>query len=155
MIQHVRMSLIMGFIATAIFGCSKPKDLQYIDFENFQVQELGLGESVISADLKYYNPNNFRLNLKEGDLDVSLNNTFLGNSKLDTLLQIPKKDTFLIPLKMKVDMRTFLSKALNVLFTNEVDVKLDGNAKLGKGGIYFNVPIHYQGKQKLHLNLFK
>ena len=139
----------------AIFGCSKPKDLQYIDFQNFQVQELGLGESVISADLKYYNPNNFKLNLKDGDLNVSLNNTFLGNSKLDTLLQIPKKDTFLIPLKMKVDMKTFLSKALNVLLTNEVDVKLDGNAKLGKAGIYFNVPIHYQGKQKLNLNLFK
>ena len=138
-----------------IFGCSKPKDLQYIDFENFQVQELGLGESVISADLKYYNPNNFRMKLKDGDLDVSLNNTYLGNSKLDTLLEIPKKDTFLIPLKMKVDMRTFLSKALNVLLTNEVDVKLDGNAKLGKAGIYFNVPIHYQGKQKFHINLFK
>ena len=138
-----------------IFGCSKPKDLKYIDFENFQVQELGLGESVISADLKYYNPNNFTMKLKEGDLDVSLNNTFLGNSKLDTLLEIPKKDTFLIPLKMKVDMKTFLSRALNVLLTNEVDVKLDGKAKLGKGGIYFNVPIHYQGKQKFSVNLFK
>jgi LEA14-like dessication related protein len=155
MIQHLRISLIMGFIAIGIFGCRKPKDLQYIDFENFQVQELGLGESVISADLKYYNPNNFKLNLKDGDLNVSLNNTFLGNSKLDTLLQIPKKDTFLIPLKMKVDMKTFLSKALNVLLTNEVDVKLDGNAKLGKAGIYFNVPIHYQGKQKFNLNFFK
>ena len=153
--QQLRTSLIVGLIAMAIFGCSKPKDLQYIDFQNFQVQELGLGESVISADLKYYNPNNFKLNLKDGDLNVSLNNTFLGNSKLDTLLQIPKKDTFLIPLKMKVDMNTFLSKALNVLLTNEVDVKLDGNAKLGKAGIYFNVPIHYQGKQKLNLNLFK
>ena len=155
MIQKLRIGLITAFTGVVIFGCSKPKDLQYIDFENFQVKEVGLGESVISADLKYYNPNNFRMTLKEGDLDVSLNNTFLGNSKLDTLLEIPRKDTFLIPLKMKVDMRTFLSRALNVLLTNEVDVKLDGKAKLGKAGIYFNVPIHYQGKQKFHMNLFK
>ena len=144
-------SLIIAFIAVAVFACSKPKDIKYLDVENFKVEELGMGESVISADLKFLNPNNFRLKLKDGDLDVSLNNTFLGHSKLDTLLEIPKNDTFFIPVKMKVDMKTFLSKALSVLLTNEVDVKLDGNAKLGKSGIYFNVPIHYQGKQKLNL----
>ena len=155
MIRKLSTGLITGFIAMVIFSCSKPKDLEYLDVENFQLHELGLGESVISADLKYYNPNNFRMKLKDGELDVSLNNTFMGHSKLDTLLEIPKKDTFLIPLKMKVDMRTFMSKALNVLLTNEVDVKLDGKAKLGKAGIYFNVPIHYQGKQKFHMNLFK
>jgi len=48
-------------------------------------------------------------------------------------------------------MKTFLSKAANVLLSNEEDIKLDGNAKVGKSGIYFNVPIHYQGKKKLDL----
>src|SRR5687768_12758799 len=102
MIQKLRISLITSFILMLVLGCSKPKDLEYLDFENFQVHEIGMGESVISADLKYYNPNNFRLKLKDGELDVSLNNTFMGHSKLDTLLEIPRKDTFLIPLKMKV-----------------------------------------------------
>src|SRR5687768_8017668 len=101
MILQLRNRLIIGFIAMVALSCSKPKDLEYLDFENFQVHELGMGESVISADLKYYNPNNFRLKLKDGELDVSLNDTFMGHSKLDTLLEIPRRDTFLIPLKMK------------------------------------------------------
>src|SRR5689334_3157747 len=154
MIGKARKGFVIGFIAIAVFGifsCAKPKDLQYINVENFNLEQVGLTESVISADLRYYNPNNFKMKLKDGDLDVSVNNTFLGHSKLDTLLVIPKKDTFSIPLKMKVDMKTLLAKSLNVLLTNEMDVKLDGKAKLGKGGIYVNVPIHYEGKQKIDL----
>jgi LEA14-like dessication related protein len=134
-----------------IFSCSKPKDIQYLDVGNFKMEELGLGKSVISADLRFFNPNDFKLKLKDGAVDVSINNQFVGHSNLDTLLEIPKKDTFLIPLKMEVDMKTVLSNALNVLLSDGMDVKLDGNAKLGKAGIYFNVPIHYQGKQKLNL----
>jgi LEA14-like dessication related protein len=134
-----------------IIGCSKPKDIQYLDVGNFKMDEIGLGKSVISADLRFYNPNNFKMKMKDGSVDLSINNRFVGHSNLDTLLDIPKKDTFLIPLKMEVDMKSVLSNALNVLLSDGMDVKLDGNAKLGKAGIYFNVPIHYQGKQKLNL----
>ena len=145
-----RMGLFCVLLAL-LAGCGKPKDVQFIDVQNINVDQFGLAESVISADIRYYNPNDFRLKLKEGELDVTLNDTYLGHSKLDTLLEIPKLDTFSIPVKLKVNMKTFLSKAANVLLSNEVEIKLDGNAKVGKSGIYFNVPIHYQGKKKLDL----
>jgi LEA14-like dessication related protein len=146
-------SLSFLIMMLGVLSCSKPKDLQYLNFQNFRLEEISGGQSVISAELQYYNPNNFKLKLKEGQVDVTVNNTLLGNSRLDTLMEIPKKDTFLIPLHMKVDTRTLMSKVMNLLFTSDLDIKLDGHARLGKGGIYFNVPIHYQGKQKI--NLFK
>jgi hypothetical protein len=31
----------------------------------------------------------------------------------------------------------------------EVKVKLDGNARVGRGGIFINYPIKYEGMQKL------
>jgi LEA14-like dessication related protein len=151
-----------GFSAAIILllmGCSKPKDVVFVDVQNLNLDRADLTESVISADLRYYNPNNFRLKLKDGDLDVTVNDTYMGHYKLDTLLEIPKLDTFSIPVKLKVDMKTLLSKAASIILTNEVDIKLDGNAKLGKSGIYFNVPIHYQGKKRLDMfrleDLFK
>ena len=153
MIQKLRNSLLGAILMISIFSCSKPKDIQYLDVGNFKLNELGLGKSVISADLRFYNPNSFKLKMKEGSVDLSVNNSFIGHSNLDTLLEIPSKDTFLIPLKMEVEMKTLLSKALNVFLSDQADVKLDGTAKLGKAGIYFNVPIHYEGKQ--NLNLFK
>jgi LEA14-like dessication related protein len=151
MIQNKVYTFLLLIILPLFFSCAKPKEPHYIDFQNFKFDEIGAGQSVIYAELKYYNPNRFMLKLKEGQVDVSVNNTLLGNSKLDTMLVIPKMDTFIIPLQMKVDTKTLMLKALNVILSNEMEIKLDGNAMLGKAGIYFNVPIHYQGKQKIVL----
>ena len=132
-------------------GCRKPMALQYMDVINFKINTLDMKESVISADIQYYNPNNFQMKLKKAEMDISVNDKFLGRSTLDTMMNIPKADTFLIPVHLKVDMKTLISNSLIALFSNEVDVKLEGNAKLGKSGIFFNFPFSYQGKQKLNL----
>lgn len=132
-------------------ACRKPKELQYLDLQNFKINSLGLGGSVISADVKYYNPNPFRMKLKQAEMDVTVNNVFLGHSTLDTLMEIPKLDTFYIPVHMTVDMKALISNSFNALFSKEVDLKLEGSAKLGKAGIYKNFPFSYQGKQKFRL----
>ena len=132
-------------------GCGKPKELQYIDLKNFKVNSLGLKGSVISADVIYYNPNSFKLKLKQAQMDVTVNNVFLGHSTLDTLMVIPKLDTFAIPVHMTIDMKALISNSLSALFSNEVDLKLEGSAKLGKAGVYKNFPFSYQGKQKFKI----
>ncbi|MEJ7736504.1 MAG: LEA type 2 family protein [Chitinophagaceae bacterium] len=132
-------------------GCKKPVALEYLAFENFKLEALSAGESVISADVKFYNPNPYKLQLKRAEMDVSINNTYVGHSKLDTFMQIPRQDTFFVPVNMKVDVKSLLSNSLGALLTNEVDVKMDGNARIGKAGIFFNFPISYQGKQKWKL----
>ena len=134
-------------------GCSRPIAPEYRSIENLKVNSLGVGESAISADLKYFNPNNFSLKLKYGETDVYLNNRFLGKTILDTMTVIPALDSFLIPVSMKVDMKQVYANALDILLSNEVLIKLDGFAKMGKGGIFFNLPIKYEGKQKIDINL--
>ncbi len=134
-------------------GCSRPVAPEYGGIENLRINSLGVGESAVSADLKYYNPNNFNLKLKKGSVDVYMNNRFLGKTILDTLTAIPARDSFLIPVSMKVDMKQVYSNALDILLSNEVNIRLDGFAKMGKGGFYFDLPIRYEGKQKLDISL--
>lgn len=134
-------------------SCSRPAAPEYAGIENLRVNSLGLGQSAVSADLKYYNPNNFTLKLKKGSVDVYMNNRFLGKTILDTLTAIPAMDSFLIPVSMKIDMKQVYSNALDILLSNEVTIRLDGFAKMGKGGIYFDLPIKYEGKQKLDISL--
>jgi LEA14-like dessication related protein len=131
----------------------QPQAPQYAGLENFKVNTLGLGESVVAADLKYFNPNNFQMKLKYGEMDVYINNRFIGKTLLDTMTAIPAKDSFLIPVSMKVDMKQIYSNALDILLSHEATIKLDGFAKLGKAGLYFNVPIKYEGKQKIDISL--
>lgn len=147
-----RLILASSFLLF-LYGCSRPLAPEYSGIENLRVNSLGLGESAISADLKYYNPNNFTMKLKSGEVAVYMNNRFLGKTTLDTLTAIPARDSFLIPVSMKVDMKQIYSNALDILLSNEVTIKLDGFAKLGKGAIFFDLPVKYEGKQKLDIKL--
>src|SRR5687767_570033 len=95
----------------ATFGCSSPKELEYQDYKNFQLEKLGFTASRVSLDLQYYNPNNFGLQLKRTDLDIFINNVFLGHSASDTLINIPRRDTFLLPIKFDMDMKNVFKNA--------------------------------------------
>lgn len=134
-------------------SCSRPIAPQYAGVAAIRINNIASGESDVSADLKFFNPNKFRMNLKNGSVDVFVNNRFIGKTLLDTLTQIPASDSFNIPVSMRVDMKQILANALDIFLSHEVLIKLDGSAKLGKSGLYFNVPIQYEGRQKIDLDL--
>jgi LEA14-like dessication related protein len=132
-------------------GCSRPEAPVFQSLENFRIQNPGWTESVVSADVKYYNPNDYTLRFRRAELSVFVNNHFVGKSVLDSLIEIPRRDTFYIPVSMKLNMKDVFSNAVEVLLTHEAGIKLDGFARLGKSGIFINVPIHYEGRQKIDL----
>ncbi|WP_157474077.1 LEA type 2 family protein [Flavihumibacter petaseus] len=143
------ITAVLLFLSFGLFSCSKPVIPEYQAFENFQLSKISLGETVVSADLKYYNPNPYPLQLKHADLAIRLEDKPVGTTVLDTLITIPEKDTFYIPVSLKVNMKQLLSNALTLLMQSEIDVKVDGTVKMGKSGIFFNMPVHYAGKQKI------
>ena len=147
------LTALLAISFFALQSCSRPLAPEYGGVEHLRVNSLGVGSSAVSADLKYYNPNNFTLKLKKGTVDVYMNNRFLGKTILDTLTAIPARDSFLIPVSMKVDMKQIYANALDILLSNEVNIRLDGFAKMGKGGFYFDLPIKYEGRQKLDISL--
>jgi hypothetical protein len=52
---------------------------------------------------------------------------------------------------LKVDMNNTAMGLLQNLMTgsDSVRVKLDGKARIGRGGIFINFPIRYEGMQKI------
>ena len=142
----------LGLAATLLLSlasCKQPQIPEYQAFENFTISKFGISESVVSADLKYYNPNSYALDLKHAELDVAINDRPVGKSILDSLITIPRQDTFYLPVKMKVNMKQLFNNALSLLLNNEIDVKVTGTVKLGKSGVFFNMPVNYAGKQKI------
>jgi LEA14-like dessication related protein len=147
-------SLLLLALAFCLFGlsfCKKPKEPDYIDFQHLRLAKAGLDQSRITFDLRYYNPNNFGVQLKSAQVDVFFNDKFVGHSVLDTVIHIPKKDTFFIPVYMDVKLKNLVSNAAQLLLNPDVMVKLNGNARISKGGISMNIPITYQGKQRIDL----
>ncbi|HVZ97347.1 MAG TPA: LEA type 2 family protein [Chitinophagaceae bacterium] len=134
-----------------IISCSSPKELEYRDFRNFTIQKLGFNSSTVSMDIVYYNPNNFGLQLRNSDLDIFINGNLLGHSTQDTLLRIPRRDTFSFPVKFDVQMDNILKNAWATLTGKEVTVKLTGKVKVGKANIFMIFPVNYEAKETFSL----
>lgn len=132
-------------------SCKKPASPQYIGYENFQVEHLGLQNTILSTKVKLYNPNNYPLQVKSASIDVYINNDFLGHSSLDSLIILPAKDTSFVPLRLTAKAKDVVSNTLRVWLNPDVKVKIKGTARAGRGGFFINIPIDYEGTQRLEL----
>ncbi|THU34821.1 hypothetical protein FAM09_22770 [Niastella caeni] len=132
-------------------GCAKPTGFNYLGVKNFKVLKFGLKESTVGADAEFYNPNKYPVTMKGAAVDVYVNNNFFGKTTLDSTIEIPQKDTFLLPVVLKVNMNNTAMGLLQTLSSgsDSVFIKLDGSTKIGRGGLFINYPIRYEGMQKI------
>lgn len=126
-------------------GAIKEPDLKGIG--QITVERIGLERSILNFDLVYFNPNRSRLRLKTAEGDAWINEEYLGHFTVDTLVEIPSQSDFNLPVRMELDMTRLLKKSVAFFFNKEVMVRITGMARIGKGGIFINYPIRYEGKQ--------
>jgi len=143
--------IAFSLLIIVVTSCRAPKDLEYRDFKNLRVNQLGFASSTIKVDLIYYNPNNFGLQLKETNLDIYLDSNFLGHSAQEYQITIPRRAEFILPFEVNVDMKNMLKNALSTILNKDVWVKVTGTVRLGKANIFKTFPVHYEGLQKFSL----
>jgi LEA14-like dessication related protein len=145
--KMIKKFAVLIFVIMAFLSCSSPKALEYKTFHNFSIQSLGFDKSAISLNLEYYNPNNYGMQLRSTDLDIFINGNLFGHSSMDTLIRIPRHDTFSIPVKFDVNMQSIFKNAWNTLIGKEVLVKLSGKVKVGKANVFMSFPVNYESKE--------
>ena len=128
-------------------SCQAPKELVYRDFKNLKIEKVGFASTTLKLDLIYYNPNNFGLQLKYADLDIFVDNNYLGHSTQDYQINIPRLAEFTMPMQLDVDMKNLLKNSFQSLLGKEVLVKITGTVKLGKANVYKTFPVNYEGLQ--------
>lgn len=145
-LAHYSISIILLTILTT--ACQAPKELVYRDFKNLKLEKVGFGSSTLKLDLIYYNPNNFGLQLKYTDLDIFIDNNYLGHSSQDYQITIPKLAEFTLPLQVDLDMQNLIKNALPTFLGKEVSIKITGKVKLGKANVFKTFPVNYEGRQR-------
>ena len=146
-----RSNLLYFLLILTILSCSSPKALEYKTYHNFSIQKLGFNNSTIKLDLEYYNPNNFGMQLRNSDLDIFIDGNLLGHSSFDTLITIPGRNTFILPIKFDVDMQNIFKNAWSTLTGKEVVVRLTGKLKIGKANVFMSLPVNYETKETFSL----
>lgn len=148
----MKKNICCVFLVSIVFlSCSAPKALEYKNYHNFSIVKLGFDNSSVKLDLEYYNPNNFRMQLSNTDLDIFINGKLFGHSSTDTLIQIPRRDTFSLPVTFDVNMQSVYQNALNTLFGKEVLLKVSGKIKVGKANVFMYLPVNYEAKETFSL----
>ena len=142
--------MVLIVLVALMAGCRQPEPAEYFGFENLQVGQVVAGKTNLSAIVKLYNPNSFRLALKRAEVDIALNGQHAGHSLLDSTILIPAKDTFYVPVTLQLDLKGLFSNALQLLMgKREATMVVDGRVKVRKGLFTFNRSFHYEGKQDL------
>lgn len=134
-----------------VTACGKPKPPTYLGYSNVRLEKASLANSVVAADLKFYNPNAYALQLKRADIDVFVNNKLMGHSLVDSLLSLPGRDTAAIPFRVHVDARSMAKQLAGLLLNPNVRLQLKGTARVGRGGFFIDMPVDYEATQRIDL----
>lgn len=139
------------FIVFFMTSCRAPKELEFREFNNLALDNLGFSASVLKVNLVYFNPNNFGMELKRTELDIYVDSNFLGHSSQELQVAIPRNNTFSIPLRIDLDMKNLFKNGFMTLMSKEVNVRALGNVKVGKAGVYKNFKVDYTTRQKFSI----
>jgi len=144
--QTTRYFFIASLLLIIFSSCQKPQGFDYRDVKNIKIENIGYDRTAVSMDLVYYNPNSFGVDLRKVDCDIYIDNNYLGKYTLDTIMHIARRSEFALPSKMAVDMKGIFKNLFLVLFNKEIQLDVKGTTRVGKGGIFVNVPFVYSGK---------
>lgn len=130
------------------FGCAKPDSFDFLGIQSINVKSISFTEAQLELVGSFYNPNNYPVQFKDATVDVTINNQFLGTTTLDSLITVPKKDTFHLPVLLNAKLSMNLLGLATQLFQGDQDfeIELKGKSKIGRGGVFINYPINYKGK---------
>jgi LEA14-like dessication related protein len=145
--ERMRRILTGVLVVAVLASCAKPKDLEFVDIQNLKMVKWGFSESLIGFDVRLYNPNQQQVKLKDAIAKVYVNSAYLGDTNMDTTIIVPRRDTFTIPLVLKVQTATALAKMVETAKDSAVTVRVDGSVKMGKAGVFLTYPIKYEKLQ--------
>ena len=142
--------LIALLFSIFLSSCQKPKDLVFKEYKNLKLDNVNFTNANLLVDLVYYNPNNFGLQLSRTDLDIYVDDTFLGHSSQDVQITLQKKKDFTLPLKVALDLKNLMKNGvtgITSMFNKDVKIHFLGTIKLGKAGVYKNFKVDYTSVQ--------
>ncbi len=145
------LSCILLIFILFFIACSEPQSLEFKGLQDIQLDNLTMGKNKLKASIKYNNPNDFSLVLKQIDCKILLNNGYFTTLKIDTNLIIPAKRDFLIPAQFEFQMKDLVKNSMDLLFNKPVKLNIVGTATLSKGIFTKTIPIDYVTTQKLNL----
>lgn len=132
--------IIVSLALLPLASCNSIKDIEYVGIKETKLQSIGIKKGTVKVILEYYNPNKFGLDIKETQLEVFINDKYIGIAENAEKNKIPKLAKFDFPIYVHFNPLQALGMA-GLLNSKTVNLRVKGTAKAGKGGVFVRVPI--------------
>jgi LEA14-like dessication related protein len=144
-------TLLLAFVA--IFSsCSSMKEVsepEFRDISNIRLVKVGLLQTTAGADMIYYNPNDFGIQLASARGNVYIDGAYFGHFELDQKVQVRKRSEFVLPVIFKLDNVGAIKNQKDIYKKKEAMVRIEGYALVKKSGMSKEIPIRYERMQSV------
>jgi LEA14-like dessication related protein len=131
---------LLGILCSS---CSDVKEPLFEEVENFKVGKMTFDEAALSANLRFNNPNSFGIKLKKIDCDLYVDSSFLGHFSNSEQVKIPASGSFILPIIGQAKTFALLEQSGKALSGKEAFIRVKGTVRVGRGGIFRNIPLDY------------
>ncbi len=120
------LTILLIFLTFSSTSCIKNVEFVEIESVNVGIENF---DGVFTFFVKIYNPNSFRINIAESNIDIYMNNKYIGNLTTDNKIKIKAQKNSVIELPVKIKMVDFITNvpnALKILKSQEAVFKFEG-----------------------------
>lgn len=97
--------LLLLLPAALLAACSPVQDVVVQDITGVELKGLGPQRLSLRVDARVENPNGFRIHVEDPDVDLFLNDRFVGKAVLDSALVLAPKATAVYPVHLHADLQ--------------------------------------------------
>lgn len=152
-----KFTVIVSLISSLVLfnSCFEFEELNFKGIEKYELVDQKADELKLRIYLRIENLNKFAIILKKSDLDLQLNDTFIGTATTSDKVKLDKKTEAVYPITLTIKGKGALKKSMEVLGANlNKPVKFSAKGKVtGKAyGISKTMDVAFS--EKLNLSDF-
>lgn len=100
------MRTFIGYllIATGSAACSSFQEVELTDITNVEILRMDPRTLALRVDARIQNPNNFTIEVVEPEVDLFLNDKYIGKGVLDSALVLERKRAQVYPVYLHADL---------------------------------------------------
>jgi LEA14-like dessication related protein len=146
------LTLVTLFLT--LTSCFKYEDVQILKVTNIRVNNLSAKKIEIGVDLQIVNPNKYKINIVDSELELFLKGKKIGTAHIIDKIELPKNSDQIHKIAIATDLKDMLSEAipviLGVLFDESIELQVKGNIKASAKALTKIFPIDFTERVRLN-----
>ena len=140
----LRIGLITLFSIVFLTSCFDYEDVEFKGVQNVGLEGRAGGNITLRIDMKVNNPNNYNIKIKKSSLDVFINGSKVGKTKIknDIVLKKNRQDVYSMYLTLgEKELKGSALSSIGSLLTGSMKVRIKGDIKAKVYGVGKKFPI--------------